>query len=1406
MNFKSKCVFQFNARIPIIIFAWSLLINTAVATTWTVDDDGIDYPSSDFNNIQHAVNASSDGDTILVYPGTYTTSSVFADAVVEIPYGKSLSIQGVSGSAVTIIDAQNEYGRGGLVSNSSLSIEGFTIVNGSASYYGGGITMYGGGIVRNCIINGNSSGWDGGGIFNGGSTTVSIVDSTISNNQSIGGYGGGIAIDMGGTATIENCSIIANTSYRRGGGVYINESSQTSITNSIIESNSNNDSFGRGGGVYCGRYSVVTLGESTINNNTSITYGGGIYVYRSNLTAVNCSINGNNTAEDGGAVNIYGISTASFTGCLISDNNAGISGGGLLCHQDSIVELEDSIVCGNTPSNFEGAWNSISNVCVAVTCDDVDGNGMPDACDVPDDGIHVPGDYPTIQSAIDAASEGDIIYVGPGTWTGTGNSVVNFLGKGVTVQSLFGAQSTIIDGENIRRGVICMNDETAASVLNGFTITGGLANEGGGIFLQECSPTITYCIIDGNNAQDTYAHGGGIFCWRGNPSISNCTISDNTSTGDYADGGGLHFNESSVVISNCTISRNMSLSGGGISVLAGTPLITNCIFTENWTIDGGLGDGGGIFIHAGNPTVSDCQFTNNTAYWGGGGIGSVTSSTVVTGCIFSNNSARNGGGIHFELGTEQVSNCSFSENEAVQGGGLYCGSGSLSTISNCTISQNDASDGGGLFCFRSDTTTNVVGSQIEFNTAGSGAGVTSGNGNLQLVDCTIKNNQLNKSPGWGGGVDCYNQGNVLLQNCIIQGNWVNLPRGYTQNRGGGLFCMQGSSIELEGCTIISNGATLGDGLLAEDSSIISWIGINTVQFDDLICEDAGTSMKFTADSICTAGEEVRPSEEGTLIFDIDSVVTPASLQVEDLFVIQGGLAITNESGSFFALDIGDYIPVIQTENIVGGLFGSVVFPSLPDGMGMQLTQSTALGGSGNEIGVEVIEVDDADFDIPFSSDLDYFVVDMVSFDADGDGADEIAILYDGTPGFVAAYSMSPDSPPMIIDGLIEYVGNTPVDIDAGDINGDGLDDLLITNSNDSTVTVLITEEANDGSLYFSAYTHGVSGSGAQTLTCGALIDWDGANSLDAVVGVDVSDTFQEDALQVLQDMSGTPTIGPRLEIPLFQLSENLWVSDPPTCVDGGNQTSTWGFVGGTRYGRVYRSDESTNVLTTILELGISRIASVEALDLDDNSGDGILDLMIASDEAQTIYLFQGNDAESDGFESAIPISVSEAIQDVLAMDVDDDGDMDIISAAPEADNPLLLLRNDGSVGNLLPGSLGGNVWSMQNLNSGNSPKTIVSGTLGGKDEKDDWIVGGGDESEAFRGGIPVSSMEQTNVMISTSCIADLSGDGEVSIHDLLELIAAWGLCESCPADFDLDGEVDVADLLVLIAAWGPCSR
>lgn len=59
------------------------------------------------------------------------------------------------------------------------------------------------------------------------------------------------------------------------------------------------------------------------------------------------------------------------------------------------------------------------------------------------------------------------------------------------------------------------------------------------------------------------------------------------------------------------------------------------------------------------------------------------------------------------------------------------------------------------------------------------------------------------------------------------------------------------------------------------------------------------------------------------------------------------------------------------------------------------------------------------------------------------------------------------------------------------------------------------------------------------------------------------------------------------------------------------------------------------------------------------------------------------------------------------------------------------------------------------------------------------------------------------------CGVDLTGDNEVTVVDLIEMLGHWGACDEplpilCPWDVNQDGTIDVNDLLTLLAGWGPC--
>jgi hypothetical protein len=251
------------------------------------------------------------------------------------------------------------------------------------------------------------------------------------------------------------------------------------------------------------------------------------------------------------------------------------------------------------------------------------------------DTIHVPNDYPTIQSAIDEASAGDTVLVADGIYTGSGNKNLNFGGKAITVRSENGPNNCIIDSEGSGRGFEIWRGEGNDSVVSGFTITNSETGQNA-FDISNSSPTIENCVITGNG-------GSGIVCDNANPIITNCTIANNTA--DY--GGGIWlWNNSYPTIINCTIKENNTALGATIHCGNSSPTITNCTIADN---TGGDSGGIGLYNSPLNTIITNSIIKNNTGS-SIGGINCYDSSLIITNCTIADNTGGDNGGIDFVWG------------------------------------------------------------------------------------------------------------------------------------------------------------------------------------------------------------------------------------------------------------------------------------------------------------------------------------------------------------------------------------------------------------------------------------------------------------------------------------------------------------------------------------------------------------------------------------------------------------------------------------------------------------------------------------------------------------------------------------------------------------------------------------
>ncbi|MBW8040510.1 MAG: hypothetical protein FVQ85_10965 [Planctomycetes bacterium] len=467
-----------------------------------------------------------------------------------------------------------------------------------------------------------------------------------------------------------------------------------------------------------------------------------------------------------------------------------------------------------------------------------------------------PADFNNIQAAINNSKNGDTIIVAEGRYLEN----INFNVRNITLMSTDPCNpdvvaATIIDGNQKRSVVTFHSGEDANCVLNGFTITNGNAEYGGGIYcgrapgppgppppppppppgtLSEQSspeifsetnltaPVIKNCIISNNSA----GSGGGMYNnWLSSPTLTNCTFSSNSANW----GGGMSNSNSSPTLTNCTFSSNWADSGGGMENLDSSPTLTNCTFSGNSADHGGgmenidssptltnctfkensaSREGGGMFNIESSPTFIKCTFNGNSASYDGGGMLNLVSSPILTDCTFNGNSAsRSGGGMYNEnvwgsQSSPTLTNCTFHGNSAGTnrigrgGGGGILNLDSSPTLTNCTFSGNSADVGGGMLNFGSSPTlTNCT---FNENSAYSGGGISNTSytstreSSPILTNCTFSSNSATYD---GGGMN-NSRSSPTLTNCTFSRNTA-------RHRGGGMY-NSSSSPTVTNCIFSAN--------------------------------------------------------------------------------------------------------------------------------------------------------------------------------------------------------------------------------------------------------------------------------------------------------------------------------------------------------------------------------------------------------------------------------------------------------------------------------------------------------------------------------------------------------------------------------------------------------------------------
>jgi hypothetical protein len=233
--------------------------------------------------------------------------------------------------------------------------------------------------------------------------------------------------------------------------------------------------------------------------------------------------------------------------------------------------------------------------------------------------------------------------------------------------SVDGGGTITLDGAQAVRSI--RTNANTTTVLQGLTITGGMAPFGGGVYNDGGTLTISLVTLADNVAFN--GRGGGIYN-TGMLTLNESTLSGNTSASD--DGGGIFNDGGTIAIKQSTLSGNRaSANGGGISNVGTLTIMLSTLSGNSAT------NGGGIYNNN-SLTVRQSTLSTNSADTVGGGIASVGGTLTVTQSTFSGNTAASfgGGGIGNGASTLTARHLSFVGNTSPRGGAILHVSGNAS--------------------------------------------------------------------------------------------------------------------------------------------------------------------------------------------------------------------------------------------------------------------------------------------------------------------------------------------------------------------------------------------------------------------------------------------------------------------------------------------------------------------------------------------------------------------------------------------------------------------------------------------------------------------------------------------------------------------------------------------------------
>ncbi|OQY46781.1 MAG: hypothetical protein B6242_06835, partial [Anaerolineaceae bacterium 4572_78] len=291
--------------------------------------------------VQGAMNLANDGDTIKV-AGTCTevtsgasslglTQTLYIDKNITIRGGYSQTNWALPPNPRVYTSTLNADKKGRVIyvaSGVNATVQDLVLINGNSARSGGG-----------------TGGEDAGGaVYVDEGANVTFKRNQITESDGVE-YGGGVYLNLSQGTFISN-TILSNKA-TRGGGVFVGEIASTFEQNTIQDNSADN-----GAGIFFS-FSSSSMENNIFSNNKSKSAGGGVFLNFSDVT-MSGDIFEENTANNGGAISMEGAD-AMLSYLTVTTNSGNSTGGGMFV-EDSNLILEKSVFNANEGGNGGGVY------------------------------------------------------------------------------------------------------------------------------------------------------------------------------------------------------------------------------------------------------------------------------------------------------------------------------------------------------------------------------------------------------------------------------------------------------------------------------------------------------------------------------------------------------------------------------------------------------------------------------------------------------------------------------------------------------------------------------------------------------------------------------------------------------------------------------------------------------------------------------------------------------------------------------------------------------------------------------------------------------------------------------------------------------------------------------------------